>query len=324
MLTGVVPPDAPGRLAEDELVYPSQLEPSISLQVSDVIVKALAMDPSKRPQTAQEFQRLLIAAVEGAEEQLTAQGADQQLNTAVLSADGDQTGTERSPGQMTSLSEHMASGGESQAIPEAAPVSAAGAAAGPTAAVLAGRSLGDAAEAIPQLPSGVPSEQLPDFPAADGLDQGEATPPQTLKERILSNRRIWLPGLLVAVGVCILIVVFAFPDRQRAGVQPQQMAPVQQQTEAAVKENPPPNIPENTAIPAAGSGGGGNNPQPVYSSGDDDEDYNPPSGSANKPAQDYKKTRTKSKSSGEGTIHFVEPKKPKVTPGVTMDRNLDP
>jgi len=320
MLTGVVPPDAPGRLAEDELVYPSHLEPSISLRVSDVILKSLAMDPSKRPQTAQEFQSLLIAAVEGTEEQLNLPGADQQLNAAVPPVDINKIGADSA--QLASVPEHTASKGQSQAAEAetapicVAPVSTAGAAAGSTAAVLNGMSPGDVADEVS-------TEQLPETPATDGPTQNEATLPQTLKERIFSNQRIWLSSLLIALGICILIGVFAFPDQQRAGVEPQQIAPVQQQTEAAVKENLPQNTQENAGIPAAGSGGLGNNPQPVYSSGDSDEDYQP-SELADKPAQNYKTSRTKSKSSGSGPIHFVEPKKPKVTPGITRDRNLDP
>ncbi len=62
LLTGVVPPDAPGRLGEDELVHPSQLEPAVSAAVAEVVLRALSMDPSQRPQTAREFQSLLLAA----------------------------------------------------------------------------------------------------------------------------------------------------------------------------------------------------------------------------------------------------------------------
>ena len=325
MLTGVVPPDAPGRLAEDELVYPSQLEPSLSSRLSEVIYQSLAMDPSKRPQTAQDFQNLLLAVVEGTEEQWTPPGADQRPNAAVPPVDSTQTGAKGSPVPIVCVPEHTASSGQSRAaLAEAGsvgapPVFPAGTAAGLAAAVLDGTGPGTVGEDIRQVPAEASSAQLPGISATDGPTPKEAVRPQTLKERILGNRRLWLPGLLIALGICLLVAVFAYPDRQRAGVEPQQFVPAQQPAETAVKGDPPQNAPGNTAIPAAGSGEPVNSWQPVSSSGESDE-TNDVSDKRDDASQEYKAPRTKAKSSGDGPIHFVEPKKP----GVTMDRNTDP
>lgn len=62
MLTGVVPPDSPGRLGEDELIHPTQLDPAISVPVADAVLQALSMNPAMRPQTAQQFQALLLTS----------------------------------------------------------------------------------------------------------------------------------------------------------------------------------------------------------------------------------------------------------------------
>lgn len=111
LLTGVVPPDAPGRLGEDELVHPSQLEPMVSVPVAEVILRTLAMDPSQRPQTAREFQTLLLAAAgTGITDERNTQPADN--DECVLpapgnrkeTADGAQTAGSAEPSSKTSQS----------------------------------------------------------------------------------------------------------------------------------------------------------------------------------------------------------------------------
>jgi serine/threonine-protein kinase len=55
LLTGKVPPSAPDRAQGVNLVPPHQLNPKVSRQVSEAIMKAMEMNVSKRPQTVKEF-----------------------------------------------------------------------------------------------------------------------------------------------------------------------------------------------------------------------------------------------------------------------------
>jgi serine/threonine-protein kinase len=55
LLTGQVPPSAPERAQGVNLVPPHQLNPKVSRQVSEVVMKAMEMNVSKRPQTVKEF-----------------------------------------------------------------------------------------------------------------------------------------------------------------------------------------------------------------------------------------------------------------------------
>jgi serine/threonine protein kinase len=67
MVTGQVPPDAPGRVLEDTLVPPARIRREVSAHVSDSIVAGLAVRPEHRPQTVREFQDRLMGT--GAEPQ---------------------------------------------------------------------------------------------------------------------------------------------------------------------------------------------------------------------------------------------------------------
>ena len=59
LLTGQVPPAAPDRAQGVDLIPPHQLNPKISRQVSEAVVKAMAMRVDERPQSVREFINLL-------------------------------------------------------------------------------------------------------------------------------------------------------------------------------------------------------------------------------------------------------------------------
>ena len=55
MLTGITPDSANSRLISDTLVPPSELHPGLPEKLDDIIVKALAVRPDERTQTAGEL-----------------------------------------------------------------------------------------------------------------------------------------------------------------------------------------------------------------------------------------------------------------------------
>ena len=59
LVTGVVPPESAERVAQETLQPPTQLVPSLSLQFSQAVMQALAIDPAVRPQSVAEFQAAL-------------------------------------------------------------------------------------------------------------------------------------------------------------------------------------------------------------------------------------------------------------------------
>lgn len=63
LLTGLIPPDAPSRVPEDILLKPSQIVPTISPMLEDIVLKAMHMNPQQRFQTALEMQRALLSAI---------------------------------------------------------------------------------------------------------------------------------------------------------------------------------------------------------------------------------------------------------------------
>ena len=63
MLTGQLPSDAQERLAEDSLVPPNKLNRTIPTSVSQVILNALSLKPTDRPQSADAFSRELQTAI---------------------------------------------------------------------------------------------------------------------------------------------------------------------------------------------------------------------------------------------------------------------
>ncbi len=67
MITGVDPVPATDRVGEDvdPMLGPADIDPDIGQPLSDAIMKGLAMAARNRPQTADEFQRLLTAALVG-------------------------------------------------------------------------------------------------------------------------------------------------------------------------------------------------------------------------------------------------------------------
>ncbi len=63
LLTGVIPPDAPTRVADESLVPPSRFQPNISPGMERIILKALHVRPNDRFQTAEEMQRALLSLI---------------------------------------------------------------------------------------------------------------------------------------------------------------------------------------------------------------------------------------------------------------------
>ena len=59
MVTGSIPPEAAGRVAQDDLLPPSQIIPGLSPHFSHALMQALAIDPAQRPQTVPDFQNSL-------------------------------------------------------------------------------------------------------------------------------------------------------------------------------------------------------------------------------------------------------------------------
>ena len=59
-ITGEVPPSAPDRLAEDELIRPSVLCPDLPPRIEDALLKGLAVRSADRYQTIGEFQQALL------------------------------------------------------------------------------------------------------------------------------------------------------------------------------------------------------------------------------------------------------------------------
>ncbi len=62
MLTGTLPPEATERIAQDEIIPPDKLIASISSDINQVIMKALATESAQRPQSVQQFQDMLVGA----------------------------------------------------------------------------------------------------------------------------------------------------------------------------------------------------------------------------------------------------------------------
>ena len=60
LVTGVIPPEAAERVAQDDLLPPAQVAAGISANFSAAIMKALSIDPASRPQTVMEFQNSLM------------------------------------------------------------------------------------------------------------------------------------------------------------------------------------------------------------------------------------------------------------------------
>lgn len=58
-LTGLTPPESAERLHEDKLVSPREVEPTISVETSVAVMKALRLDPEQRPASVDEFAGLL-------------------------------------------------------------------------------------------------------------------------------------------------------------------------------------------------------------------------------------------------------------------------
>ncbi len=61
LLTGEVPPESVGRMLEDPLIPPMQLNPALSPGLAAVVQRALEVDPRKRFQSAAEFRRAWMA-----------------------------------------------------------------------------------------------------------------------------------------------------------------------------------------------------------------------------------------------------------------------
>ncbi|MBI2837172.1 MAG: SUMF1/EgtB/PvdO family nonheme iron enzyme [Acidobacteria bacterium] len=83
MITGVAPPGAIEREFHDEIVPAQRLAPGVSERVSDAIMRALSLDPTKRPQTVTEFKADLIGLVDGCREP--------RVETAKLRTSGEST-----------------------------------------------------------------------------------------------------------------------------------------------------------------------------------------------------------------------------------------
>jgi serine/threonine protein kinase/TM2 domain-containing membrane protein YozV len=66
LLTGKIPPSAPDRAQGVNLVPPHQLNPKVSRQVSEAIMKAMEMNVNQRPQSVREFINLLTGTSVGA------------------------------------------------------------------------------------------------------------------------------------------------------------------------------------------------------------------------------------------------------------------
>jgi tRNA A-37 threonylcarbamoyl transferase component Bud32/photosystem II stability/assembly factor-like uncharacterized protein len=63
LLTGVIPPDAPSRIASDTLIAPSQYQPDISPVMERVILRSLELRPNDRYQTAEDMRWALAATL---------------------------------------------------------------------------------------------------------------------------------------------------------------------------------------------------------------------------------------------------------------------
>ena len=59
LTTGIVPPEAAERVAQESLLPPLQLCPELSSQINFAILQALSIDPANRPQNAAQFQEAL-------------------------------------------------------------------------------------------------------------------------------------------------------------------------------------------------------------------------------------------------------------------------
>ena len=90
-LTGIKPPDAPSRAEDDELVPPREVKSSVSLEVSVVVMKGLALHPEWRPASVEEFSAMLGESME-----VSIETADPSREVAVPDAS-----TERAPPSKT-------------------------------------------------------------------------------------------------------------------------------------------------------------------------------------------------------------------------------
>jgi tRNA A-37 threonylcarbamoyl transferase component Bud32/photosystem II stability/assembly factor-like uncharacterized protein len=66
LLTGVIPPDAPSRVANESLVPPTRLVPTLSPLSEQIALKALSVRPGDRFQSADEMHRALILSAQHA------------------------------------------------------------------------------------------------------------------------------------------------------------------------------------------------------------------------------------------------------------------
>lgn len=63
IVTGIVPPEAAERVAQDELAPPAQFSPGLSPNFNRAILQALSIDPANRPQTVADFQDALTGKI---------------------------------------------------------------------------------------------------------------------------------------------------------------------------------------------------------------------------------------------------------------------
>ncbi len=64
LLTGVIPPDAPSRVADEGLTPPTRFQPAIAPMVEQIVLKALNVRPSDRFQSAEEMRRALLLSAQ--------------------------------------------------------------------------------------------------------------------------------------------------------------------------------------------------------------------------------------------------------------------
>lgn len=307
VLTGVVPPDAPGRLGEDELAHPCQLEPALSATVGDVVMQALAMDPSKRPQTAQHFQMLLAAAIgenvdDGQEVKDTSGGQPQYVTAPVEQDSAGQTSGKTSG--LAVLAGAAAHGEQ----PNGAVVNE------QPQAVDAGEQMPHSVNAfqptVHAQPQITPVQQSvrQSRPQSSGDEQmavQDENKSPSGQEASSGAKRLWIPAAMIVLGICMLLAIFLSP----AGIFPWGMKKNETGPQAGpVQENIPPQgqagtqpqqntgAPANGSVPNGASAGAGNNAPPVQATADTGQDD----------SEEAPAATTRSRSKTGGGIVFVE------------------
>jgi serine/threonine protein kinase len=120
-VTGQVPPAAPDRLAEDELIRPSALCGGLPLQIEMAMLRGLSVRAADRPRSIHDFRDALLHAKESVAERLSVNAGETSLpRNHVRNAVNSQSRTARSPRNQRGEDFQLSNSGGSSTAPAVA------------------------------------------------------------------------------------------------------------------------------------------------------------------------------------------------------------